>query len=400
MNRQPFQKPPRSWEPKLAPWFVRMWRPLRRRTLRHSQRLTPIEVRGADPVRKALDEGAGVLITPNHSFHCDSFVLMEAVEQLGRPPHVMSAWQVFAKGGSFQSWVMQKHGCFSIDREGADMHAFRLAVDLLKDSPHPLVIFPEGEIYHTNDRVTPFREGAAAIALAAAKKATRRIVCVPCALKCWYTTDPTPSLLDLMERLERRLLLRPQVDRPLADRVYRFAEAVLSLKELEYLGHPQAGTLPERIARMEEGILAPLEKRYGLAASGGTVPERIKEVRRHIIKRQEQAELTDADRKPLADDMEDVFGVVQLFSYPGNYVAERPSVERLAETLDKFEEDVLGEELPAIRGTRRVVVSFGEPVEVPRQRGRKDAVAYWTDDLENRVQALLDGLNAEQSARS
>jgi 1-acyl-sn-glycerol-3-phosphate acyltransferase len=400
MNRQPFQTPPQAWDPKLAPWLVRLWRPLRRRTLRHTQRLTPIEVRGAEPVRKALDEGAGVLITPNHSFHYDSYVLMEAAEQLGRPPHVMAAWQVFAMGGRFQSWVMQKHGCFSIDREGSDMRAFRLAVDLLKDSPHPLVIFPEGEIYHTNDRVTPFREGAAAIALAAAKKATRRIVCVPCALKYWYTTDPTPSLLGLMERLERRLLLRPQSDRPLAERVYRFAEAILSLKELEYLGHPQSGTLPERIGRMKEALLTRLEQRYGLAAGAGTVPERIKEVRRHIIKRQEQADLTDADRKQLADDLEDVFGVVQLFSYPGNYVAERPSIERLAETLDKFEEDVLGEELPAIRGTRRVVVSFGEPVEVPRERGRKDAVAYWTDDLEKRVQALLDGLNAEQPAHS
>ena len=30
-----------------------------------------------------------------------------------------------------------------------------------------LVIFPEGEIYHCNERVTPFREGAAAIAVAA-----------------------------------------------------------------------------------------------------------------------------------------------------------------------------------------------------------------------------------------
>ena len=67
-----------------------------------------------------------------------------------------------------------------------------------------------------------------------------------------------------MERLERRLLLRPRSDRPLAERIYRFAEAILSLKELEYLGHPQSGTLPERLALMEQSILSRLEKRYGL----------------------------------------------------------------------------------------------------------------------------------------
>ena len=39
--------------------------------------------------------------------------------------------------------------------------------------------------------------------------------------------------------------------------------------------------------------------------------------------------------------MEDLFFVIQLYSYPGDYVAEKPSIERIAETLDKFEEDVL-----------------------------------------------------------
>jgi len=399
MNRQPFQTPPRSWAPKLTPWLVRLFRPLLRRTLRSTQRLTPIEVRGAEPVRKALADGAGVLITPNHSFHYDSYALMQAAEQLGRPPYVMTAWQVFAKAGRIQSWIMQRHGCFSINREGADMQAFRQAVDLLKEGPYPLVLFPEGEVYHTNDRVTPFREGAAAIALAAARKAARRVVCVPCALKCWYTTDPLPELLPLMDRLERRLLLRPLADRPLQERIYRFAQAGLSLKELEYLGQPQAGTVPERVARLTEGILARLEQRHGAAAPTATVPERVKEVRRLIIKRQDQAGLTDAERRRLADDLEDVFAVVQLFSYPGDYVAERPSVERMAETLDKFEEDVFGVELPGVRGTRRVVVRFGEPVEVPPGRDRKDAVAHWTRDLERRVQALLNELNAEQAAR-
>jgi len=39
--------------------------------------------------------------------------------------------------------------------------------------------------------------------------------------------------------------------------------------------------------------------------------------------------------------MDDLFFVIQLYSYPGDYVAERPVIERIAETLDKFEEDVL-----------------------------------------------------------
>src|SRR5262249_42593425 len=161
--------PPQWWAPKLTPWWVRLWQPARRRTLLHKQKMVRIEVEGAEHVRQALAEGAGVLITPNHSFHYDSYVLFEAAHRVGRPFHFLTAWQVFAMSSRFERWSMQLHGCFSIDRESADVQAFKQAVDILRMSPFPLVVFPEGDIYHTNDWLTPFRDGAAAIALSAAR---------------------------------------------------------------------------------------------------------------------------------------------------------------------------------------------------------------------------------------
>lgn len=98
--------------------------------------------------------------------------------------------------------------------------------------------------------------------------------------------------------------------------------------------------------------------------------------------------------------MDDLFFVVQLSSYPGDYLAQQPSVERIAETLDKFEEDVLQANYPAVRGIRRVVVRFGEPLEAPKQRQGRDAVVAWTNVLESRVQGLLDQVNAAHSEGS
>ena len=86
--------------------------------------------------------------------------------------------------------------------------------------------------------------------------------------------------------------------------------------------------------------------------------------------------------------MDDLFFVIQLFSYPGDYVAEQPTIERIAETLDKFEEDVFKLDFPGIRGERHVTVRFGEPIVVPAERGGRDAVATWTDMLEKKVQGL------------
>ena len=52
--------------------------------------------------------------------------------------------------------------------EGTDLAALRQARQVLETEPYPLVIFPEGEVYHLNQRTTPFRDGPAAIAQMAA----------------------------------------------------------------------------------------------------------------------------------------------------------------------------------------------------------------------------------------
>jgi 1-acyl-sn-glycerol-3-phosphate acyltransferase len=398
MNRQPFHTPPRWWAPRLSTQLIQLLRPVRRHTLRRKQRLVEIHVSGIEGVKQALASGMGVMITPNHSFHYDSYVLMEAAHEFGRPVHIMTAWQVFAMSKRWEQWLLQRHGCFSIDRENSDTQAFKQAVEILRESRHPLVIFPEGDIYHTNDRVTPFREGAAAVAFSAARKAQRPIVCVPCALKCWYLDDPTPALHRTLDELERRLMWRPRSDLSIAERIYRFAEGLLALKEVEYLGQTQPGSLDARITALADALLARLEAHYQLQRRDLTVPERVKELRRTIIRRNEQPQLSAQDRARLSADMEDLFVVIQLYSYPGNYAAQRPSIERLAETVDKLEEDVLEATYPTVRGRRRAEVWFGPPIDVPREKAQQNVEAF-TQLLEGEVQRLLDQANAARGSQ-
>jgi len=390
MNRAPYQKPPRWWSPKLSPTWIRLWRPFRTRRRVHQQRLVEVEVRGLEHVRGAVEKGHGVLITPNHSSHADCFALYEASDQLGLPFYVMVAWQVFHQGGWLKQLVLRHHGCFSVDREGTDLSALRKARQILESERYPLAIFPEGEVYHINSRITPFREGPAAIALLAARKGSRPIVCVPCAMRFIYTEDPTPKLEELMGRLEEELFWRPRPDLTLRQRVYHLAEGVLALKEVEFLGETCKGRVPERIANLIEFIMGRIEARYELDLSGATVPERVKALRREAIKRLEELPDGDPNRAPFQEDLDDLFLVVQAFSYPGDYVAEQPSIERIAETLDKFEEDVLRAETAAIRGSRNATVTFGEPIPVVAEGSEKMTPARLTQLLEERVQGLLD----------
>jgi 1-acyl-sn-glycerol-3-phosphate acyltransferase len=398
VNIQPYGIPEGHWPPLMTPWWFHFTKPVCRKALR-KQKIFKIQAEDLHHLQQTVDAKHGIMLTPNHSFHWDSYCLVAATEKMNLPFYIMTAWQVFATSSWFERYSMQRCGCFSVDREGTDMHAMKTAVDVLQNRKHPLVIFPEGDVYHMNDRVTPFRDGAAAMGLMAARKSTRPVSIIPVAIKRWYSQDPTPSLLKTIEVVEQRLFWRPQSGLPLTDRIIHVAHGILCLKELEHLRETHQGSLSERIDRLSSAILSRSEKRYGLTPKATLIPERVKEVRRTIIAaRESQGETaSQAMQQQWTSDMDDMFLVTQLYSYPGNYLLENPSVERIAETLDKLEEDALGAVYPTVHGEREVVVRFGKPIELPMGKEKKLSAPDLTDQMEQCVQSMLDDMNAKRT---
>jgi 1-acyl-sn-glycerol-3-phosphate acyltransferase len=391
MNRQPYQTPPCWWSPRLSPRWVQFWRPWRRRRALRQQGLSGVDVQGIEHLRSALAAGHGVLITPNHPTHADPFVMLEASDQLRLPLYFLTAWQVFASTHWLGRRILRQHGCFSINREGHDLRAFRQAVSVLQ-GPRPLVIFPEGEVFHLNDRVTPFRRGAATAALRAARRSDRPVACVPCGMKYRYVSDPLPQIAQVMSRLEQRVGLSPRPEMQLHRRIFRLADGVLSMKEIDYFGRTRRGTTPERMHELQFALLGRLEDRYRVVAPRGTVPERVKELRRRVIA-QREATSEASVRERLQRDLDDLFFVMQLFSYPADYLAGESTLERLAETVDKLEEDVLHVPTAHPRGIRKATVTFGEPVLAEPADWRQISAEALTKTLQGRVQELIDNLN-------
>ncbi|MEN8255120.1 MAG: lysophospholipid acyltransferase family protein [Verrucomicrobiota bacterium] len=392
MDVQPYQTPPRWWSPMLNPGWFRFWGWIRKRIRVKYHHIVEIEIQGLENLKQCIDNGHGVLIAPNHSCHADPSIVYWVADQLKTPFYFMAAWQIFLRANWLRLLVLRQHGCFSVDRDGTDIRAFRQAVDILQNKPYPMVIFPEGEIYHFNKRVTPFRDGPAAIALTAAKHSKRPVTCIPCGIRYQYTTNPMEELLELMDRLEERILWRPKRNLILRKRIYEFAEAILGLKEKEYMEHTQTGTLPERIQSLAEHILRGLEDKYGITDRTPILPERVKACRRHAIQRIEDTELPEREHDDAKIDLDDLFVVTQLFSYPGTYVSEKPTIEEMAEVMDKFEEDVLRKPTASIRATRRAVIAFGKPIPVEPEKGNKERIHCLTEQLENEVQTLLDNI--------
>src|SRR5262249_53078259 len=88
---------------------------------------------------------------------------------------------------------------------------------------------------------------------------------------------------------------------------------------------------------------------------------------------------------------------LQLFSYPGDYIKEDPTPERMAETIEKFEEDVFG----VVRsiGRRRATVRFGVPIDMKAESASghdRIVVSKLTDRLEAAISQLLSSKPARE----
>jgi 1-acyl-sn-glycerol-3-phosphate acyltransferase len=401
MRRLPLadQLPYRFFPPRIQPLWLWLAGHYMNHKLRTHQRVEGIDIAGTEHLTSLLGRGDGILITPNHADHADCAVAFELGRRIKKPFYFMAAYQIFTGIGRVG---LPRIGVFPVDREGADLTAFKTGVEILGKGRNPLVVFPEGEIYFQSDRLTPLREGAAVLAATAVKKMAdsgKTVWIVPAAIKYRFLDghDPTPAFHDLMDELESHFTWRHRRDQALTDRIYRYAEGMLGLKELEYLGVSRPGSLKERLAHLRMSILDQVEDKRVGKRRDDPVPVRVKELRRVCLDALADPKTTPAQADELRRDLEDLFGVMQLFSYPGDYIRECPTLERVGEIMMKLEEDLLRVDMPSPRGPRRALLRLGPPIDVKAHlaaaggRLRNAGVAL-TNELEGRIQGLLDDI--------
>lgn len=369
----------------------------------------------------------GLLICPNHSYTGDASVILKlALLKLSKPLHFMAAVHVFSRRRAV-GWVVQRLGGFSIDREGADRRAVRTAVKLLSTG-QGLIIFPEGEIYHLNERLTPLREGVAFMAISAQRdlaKANRggRVWIIPAAIRYEFADSSAlrQSLERTMTRLEQRVLMKPSPELPLNQRVLRFGEVMLTIQEKQHLGRSyddEDEPLSARLNRLMNAMLERLEREHcGETNPDETVPVRVKLLRQKLLEnfiplppgegRGEggcehpvpfEHSLDPIPPHPLAEAegirgaLDDVHRVLQMYSYPGDYISSNPSLARMAETVEKFEEDLTGGFAPP-QGRRQARMVLGAPIDVAELMASggkaRAAVGELTLRLENAMSELI-----------
>lgn len=358
---------PYTFRPPHAPGWMRSigLHVNRRIHLARKYRIAKIEEAGFSEVAALSEQGHSLLLAPNHSDHSDPHVIMEIASRHGLRPYFMGAREIF-EVSAVAAWALQGMGVFSVDRDGPDLSAIKTAISLLENGTDPLVMFPEGEIYHHHRRLDPLNEGVASILLKAAARLEggKKAFLVPVALRFFHDPSVVETFRDRLSKLEDRIGWTPKPAMPVDERVIRLATGVLALKETEFLGLAGTGGIQERLTQLCENLLTEVESRYPKDAKASTPPERVRALRYRIRRRLLDAEKppTAAERGTLLDDLDRVFTALQAHSYIGDYLTGDPTTDRRAEMIMKLEEDLLG--FPTYPAARTAKVTAGEPIPV------------------------------------
>lgn len=356
------------------------------RVLRKTYGISSVTCVGAEKLEASLAAGHGIMLAPNHCRPCDPMVMDSLAAAVGRPFHIIASWHVFMMS-RVQRFLLPRVGGFSVYREGLDRESLKCASSVVADGKHPLVIFPEGIITRSNDRLASLMEGTAFMARAAAKqRKDGKIVIHPVFIRYFFGGDLEKSVLPVIRDIERRLTWQPQEHLPLVSRIVKAGDALLALKELEHLGETRTGTFSERLRHLENQLLSPLEDEWTSGRhDGGSIP-RIKRLRASILPGMISGDLPEPERARRWKQFADLYLVQQLHCYPDGYFDE-PTPERILETVERFEEDLTDNSRPHF--PIRAVITVGDAIGVDVTRDRSQETDPLMTTLQQRMEEML-----------
>jgi 1-acyl-sn-glycerol-3-phosphate acyltransferase len=394
-------KPYRFVPPRFSPFWSRLIQWYLPHYLRKNFGITSWECIGAERLAASLNAGSGVLLASNHNRPCDPMVLGLLGREVARPFHVMASWHLFMQN-RVQTFLLPRIGGFSVYREGLDRESLKCATRILAEARFPLIIFPEGFVTRNNDRLLNLMDGVAFLARAAAKQRASsprpgKVVVHPIFVRYFFEGDIEATLAPVLQEIETRLSWQPQTHLALRERIVKVGQALLALKEIEYVGVSRSGGAKERLPQLLDHLLEPLEKEW---TGGRREPDpmtRIKRLRSAIVPDIIHGELTEAERAHRWRQLADLYVAQQLHCYSGDYLAHAPTPERLLETVERYEEDLTDNARP--HPPLHAVISVGNAIEATPARDRSADGDPIANELRQQLEAMLEESKLRRRAR-
>lgn len=385
-------------------WFVRKFR--LRGFMRKSFKVESIECRHVDRLRASLEAGAGVILAANHSRLADPLAVGVLSGEAGSEIFAMASWHLFMEG-RWQRYLIRRMGAFSVYREGNDRQAVNAAIDILVANRRPLLIFPEGAVSRHCDILMEVMDGPGFIARQATKRRAKEgkgpVVIHPVAIRYAFDGDVDAAVAPDLERLEKSLSWQPQTHLPTVSRIAKVAEALLCLKEVEYLGAAVEGDPHDRALELIAKTLRRVEEKWGVADGDEdpgylNVVARVKRIRTVVLPDLIAKKVQGEEREDRWRDLAACYYLQQIAHYPRGYITGQDDLpERVLETVERMIEDF--SDRLSYHGPLRCTIEVGEAIEVGAERDRSADSDPAMKLAAERLQEMLDGMVAERRAQ-
>lgn len=366
--------------------------------LRRKQGVVSYDCRHGERLRQSLDAGHGIVLAPNHCRYADPLALGWLARQTKTHVYAMASRHLF-DAGALMTYAMRKMGAFSVWREGLDRQSIETAIEIVATADRPLILFPEGSTFRSNDRLQPLLEGVSFIARTAARRRAKTggtVVMHPVAIKYVFQGDLQQWAAPVLERLERQLTWNPRHDMPLIARIARLAAGWLAVKEVEFLGAVSSGALHDRATRLIAALVEPIEQQWNRRVSEGPPVPRIKSLRTKLVPVLLSSDTQPEEAAAIRDQLRRLDVAQQLASYPEGYLTEPPVTEtRVLETIQSLEEDLLEKSQWSWPGPLHVILEVGEAFTVDAQRLARNAEDPLLVRLRDDLSAMLGRLQNE-----
>lgn len=361
----------------------------------------------------AVNPETAAFLTPNHPEFFTDWMLDKEI--LARVAPLSANWAthtvVNGLGGLAQAFWLKNNLIAQIPGAGGAegrAHSVRWAV-----RGHGVLLHPEGQVGWHGDWIGPLFSGAVDMAAQAGRElgllgGQRTAFVVPVVWKLKFQKDAAAGLSREMDYVERRLQLQPgSWHQPLGERVHAAYDALLARDEAVWLGTASTGSYGSRQKRVLAGLaeqLAANLRSHGADLPTGTadaaqllrVGDRwLRAVdRRHGYRDQIQRLLRDTRR-------------LMRFR-PELYPHAELTQEQVAECIKRLRNDYcegtlrdsVNRFLPRPAAARTAYVRVPQPINITALlKGRAaletDETERVVRDLRARMQAALDGINAE-----
>lgn len=353
------------------------------------------EVRGVEHLKESLVAGHGIVLAPNHCRYADPLAIGWIARQARVHVYAMASWHLFQN--RLQAFAMQMCGGFSVYREGLDRTSIDTAVQIVSTAERPLVIFPEGTVFRTNDRLNPLLDGVAFLARTAAKRKAKadngKVVIHPVAIKYLFRGNLEQTVEPVLQALEKRLTWdEPANSLDLIERIGRLGEGLLSLKEVQYFGEAQKGELGQRKDGLIDRLLTPLEEELFGKKQNDLLMPRIKQLRTKLVPELTKSGISPEEKANIWKQLSDIYVAQIVESYPVGYLDE-PTDTRVLETVERFDEDV--NDHARIHRPLHAILEVGKPIVCEPTRPPKDAPDPIMESLESNLRGMLSNLSSE-----